>query len=153
MAEEQKPQQPLEILVIDDDAIIGMEIKDIIERAGDKATLAIGGQAGIDEYAQRHEAKPFDGVISDYRMPRVTGVDVFMVVKNRSPETPFYFVTASDPKEIYQDLSNQHEEFRPDGIIKKPFQNQNIRDALSQIRIQKYGPENPLTYELPKTQS
>jgi len=150
MTEEQKPVGSLDILVIDDEALIGLTVGGVIEDVGDKATVVTSGQAGIDEYVLRYEeGQPYDAVLTDLRMPRVTGVDVIKAVKKLSPETYVYVITGNEANEEYERLSNELGELKPDGVIGKPFQDQTIRDILNTIRLQKYGPENLSGYQPP----
>jgi len=149
MTEEQQVRS-LDVLVIDDEAIVGMLLGRIIEDEGDKATITYNGQKAIEEYVRRrNQGGPFDLVFTDLNMRRVSGVDVTRAVKKLSPKTPVYVITGNEANEEYERLSIELGELKPEGIIEKPFQDQDIIDILNQIRIQKYSPKNPLEYQQP----
>lgn len=128
-------QKPLEILVIDDDKNITDLLARAIERLGHNASVANNGQAGIDEYARRHEEKkPYDGVLTDLKMPGVDGAEVVKRIKEISEQkTPVYVITGIEANEEYKALSQKLGENKPDGVIQKPFSMETIINTLKKI--------------------
>jgi PAS domain S-box-containing protein len=87
-------QQPLRILVIDDDPIILKSMRDILELCGHFIGVADGGRRGIDIFRAAHErGEPFEVVITDLGMPHVDGRAVAAAVKSLEPKTPVILLT------------------------------------------------------------
>jgi len=51
--------------------------------------------SALDEFIHRVRTVPYDVILSDYRMPCVTGMDVFESMKSEGIDTPFILVTGS----------------------------------------------------------
>jgi DNA-binding NtrC family response regulator len=81
---------PGRILFIDDDPA-GREVALFnLGKAGYSVTPASGGQEGLDAFA----AAPFDLVITDLKMPGISGMEVLRTVRARAPEVPVLVITA-----------------------------------------------------------
>lgn len=77
------------VLVADDEAIIRETICDVLERRG-----AIVDSAADGEQAERLIAEGrYQLVLSDIKMPRRTGYDVFAAAKKRDPSTAVILIT------------------------------------------------------------
>jgi two-component system, NtrC family, response regulator len=78
------------ILFIDDDAA-GREVALFnLRKAGYAVTAAADGAAGLDVFA----GEPFDLVITDLKMPGLSGMEVLRAVRARAPEVPVLVITA-----------------------------------------------------------
>jgi len=78
------------ILVVEDDAVFRELLVTILDRGGDTIVTAEDGIEGF----RRLQREPFDLVISDIRMPRMSGVELFREA-NLLPSPPlFIFITA-----------------------------------------------------------
>jgi DNA-binding NtrC family response regulator len=81
---------PGRILFIDDDPA-GREVALFnLRKAGYSVTSASDGQGGLDAFA----AEPFDLVITDLKMPGISGMEVLRAVRARAPEIPVLVITA-----------------------------------------------------------
>jgi two-component system NtrC family response regulator len=81
---------PGRILFIDDDPA-GREVALFnLRKAGYSVTPASDGQEGLDTFA----AEPFDIVITDLKMPGISGMEVLRAVRARAPEIPVLVITA-----------------------------------------------------------
>ncbi len=81
---------PGRILFIDDDRT-GREVALFnLRRAGYDVTAAGDGQEGLDAFA----AEPFDLVVTDLKMPGISGMEVLRKVRARDPEVPVLVITA-----------------------------------------------------------
>ena len=84
----------LRILVIDDDPILIRSMQDVLETEGHQLHTALGGQAGIDAFAEAlGTEREFSLVITDLGMPRVDGRKVAAAIKGLSPLTPIILLT------------------------------------------------------------
>ncbi len=63
------PAASLRILLIDDNRHGLVARRTVLEQLGHKVSVAAGGQDGIDAF----QSQPFDLVVTDYRMPEVSG--------------------------------------------------------------------------------
>ncbi|HEY4102221.1 MAG TPA: sigma-54 dependent transcriptional regulator [Gemmatimonadales bacterium] len=82
-------QQP-SVLVIDDESGILDTLRILLKKEGFEVTTAQGGKAGLDAI----RAGVPDLVLTDVRMPQVTGLDILQAVKEADPITPVLLMTA-----------------------------------------------------------
>jgi DNA-binding NtrC family response regulator len=78
------------ILCVDDEPAIGVVLEDAISRLGHRALLA----RSVEEAMAILHRQPVDLVISDYRMPGATGLDLLDLIKQAGYETPVVMLTA-----------------------------------------------------------
>ncbi len=82
-------QQPA-VLVIDDESGILDTLRILLRKEGFEVTVAQGGKAGLEAI---RTASP-DIVLTDVRMPQVTGLDILQAVKEIDAMTPVILMTA-----------------------------------------------------------
>jgi DNA-binding NtrC family response regulator len=70
-----------DILIIEDDEMVGLLIKAPLEEAGHTARLASNGKAGLRMIAQR----PADLVITDIVMPEMDGLETISKLRESNP--------------------------------------------------------------------
>jgi len=75
------PSSPPQILLIDDNHDGLLVRRSLLQEAGCAVTLARSGEEGLDLF----EAAKFDLIVTDYRMPGITGVDVIGRVRQTEP--------------------------------------------------------------------
>jgi DNA-binding response OmpR family regulator len=78
------------ILVAEDDRNIAKLIKEIIERKGNSAVIALDG----DEAFKVFSSVKFDLIITDLKMPRIDGISLIKMVRERNKEIPIIIITA-----------------------------------------------------------
>jgi DNA-binding NtrC family response regulator len=81
---------PLRILVVDDEAPQRELIGGFLKKQGHEILLAGSGQEAL---ARVRETR-VDLVLSDFKMPGMTGLDLLRGVKTVNPEIPFLLLTA-----------------------------------------------------------
>ena len=118
---------PMQILCIDDEALLRELLKEMLERDGHEVVLMDNGQSGIDEFRNATERqRPFDIVITDLGMPYLDGRQVAKNIKTQSPETPVVMLTGwgafmkedgTGPQDV-------------DGILSKPPRSRELREML-----------------------
>lgn len=125
-AKQQKPQRSLDILVVEDNEINRLVMREMLESAHHKITEANDGIEGV-EYALAHT---YDLILMDISMPRLDGVEATRRIRNSgcgSCRTPIVAVTANA-------LSHEAEKFRQAGMnetITKPLSRKSIEHALA----------------------
>jgi two-component system cell cycle sensor histidine kinase/response regulator CckA len=83
---------PKEILYIDDDPAFGYLAKYMLERIGHKVTVFAKGQEALD--ALSSQPGQWDLVITDFRMPGLSGIEVARAVRDRHPGLPYAVISS-----------------------------------------------------------
>jgi DNA-binding NtrC family response regulator len=79
----------MRILVVDDERSLLMTLAANLELDGFDVTMAENGQRAVELF----ENQPFDLVLSDIRMPGMSGVDLFRRIRAEWPEVPVVLMT------------------------------------------------------------
>ena len=112
------------VLIVDDETSILNGIKLNLGRTFD-LTLANGGEEALE--AIREEG-PFEVVISDMRMPGMSGVEVLAKIKSEHPTTPTILLTGHADFEFGGSQALQSGQlFR---ILSKPCPPNKLREAI-----------------------
>jgi len=109
-------------LVIDDDSSIGECVECILQMSGFTAMFTTTGKAGVETLRK----EPFDLVITDLKLPDITGLDVIGAVKEMDREIPVILMTS------FSSIESAVEALRKgatDYII-KPFRNDDFAFAV-----------------------
>jgi CheY-like chemotaxis protein len=113
------------ILLIEDNEAIRENTSELLELEGYSVLSARNGKEGLQ---MANELKP-DLIFCDIMMPEANGYEVFKELK-QNPDTagiPFIFLTASvEKREVETGLG-----MGADGYIRKPFEPQELFDAVS----------------------
>ncbi|MFZ6016542.1 MAG: HD domain-containing phosphohydrolase [Nitrospirota bacterium] len=119
------------ILVIDDEDVILQLFRDILTRINYEVKTATSGKEGIKLF----EDERFDLIITDIKMPGISGIDIIRHVRENNNEVPIIVVTGHGTIDIAIDslkLGSQ-------GFILKPFTPEEIRaaivDAMEKTRL------------------
>ena len=118
---------PKRILMIDDEEAICHFTKLNLERKGEfVVTTALSGAAGIE----KANTEPFDLVITDFRMPGLTGIDVLNAVKAITPRCPVVLFS------IYHDDESvlpRAVKAKADGVISKPIDYEQLYGLIQDV--------------------
>src|SRR5688572_10691098 len=106
------------ILVIDDESGILDTLRILLKNEGFEVTTAQGGKAGLEQL----KASAPDIVLTDVRMPQVSGIDVLQAVRDQDPETPVILMTAQASLQTAIQAVNQGAFY----YIQKPFSNDDM---------------------------
>ena len=99
---------PIRILAIDDDEYVLILIEAFLEAEGYLVTFATNGRDGLAKFA----AGAWDVVLTDRKMPEMSGEAVAGEIKRRSPQTPVILVTGFTPDLLDPNI---------DAVLEKPF--------------------------------
>ncbi len=77
------------ILVVDDKDFMRESISEVLHRKGYDVKTASNGNEAVDMFMR----ELFDLVLSDYKMPQMTGVELLQNVKAVNPDVPFLIFT------------------------------------------------------------
>lgn len=135
------------LLLVDDEASILSSLRRLLRPAGYKIHLAESGRAGLEIL----EREPIDLVVSDMRMPEMSGAQFLEQVRNRWPETTRILLTGYADVGSTVDAINRGEIYR---YISKPWDDTQlvltIREGLESGRLRK---ENIRLLELTRVQN
>jgi DNA-binding NtrC family response regulator len=81
---------PRRILLVDDDAAVREAMSTFLSRAGFAVTDAAAGQEALRRAAQGG----FDLIVSDMKMPGLSGLELLQALRERDDATPFILLTA-----------------------------------------------------------
>jgi DNA-binding NtrC family response regulator len=104
---------PNKILVVDDEDVLRMTLAAGLELEGFTVQEAASGEAAISLL----EAEPFDLVLSDVRMPGMSGGDLFRHIRERMPDLPVVLMTAYAAEHVVRDATNEGVY----AVLTKPF--------------------------------
>jgi len=79
----------LQVLVIDDDAVVGRSFNRVLSDKGYEVSTALSGEDGLETL----EKSNFDVVFTDIKMPGMDGLEVTERIKARCPWTPVVVIT------------------------------------------------------------
>ncbi len=77
------------VLVVDDESVILSSCKAALTRSGHEVDTALSAEEALE----RIEAKKYAVVITDLKMPRLSGMDLLRIVKEKEPETDVIMIT------------------------------------------------------------
>ncbi len=126
----QKPS----VLVIDDESAILDTLRILLKKEGFEVLTAQGGKAGLEQI----RAGTHDLILSDVRMPQVTGIDILQAAREQDPMTPVILMTAQASLQTAISAVNQGAYY----YLQKPFANDELVAILRracefrQIRVE-----------------
>jgi CheY-like chemotaxis protein len=108
------PAEPApHILVVDDDASVRYVVTTLLQRAGFRVTEAEDGEAAWEIL----QTTPFDLLVTDHNMPRLTGLELLRRIRARSMVLPTLLISATIPWGE-ADLPSL---LQPGAVLSKPF--------------------------------
>ena len=106
------------VLVVDDETGILDSLNILLRNEGFTPQLAHGGRAGLDYI---RETSP-DIVLTDIRMPNVTGVEILAAARQSDPDVPVILMTAQATLQSAMQAVNEGAFY----YIQKPFRNDEL---------------------------
>jgi len=106
-----------EVLIVDDETQILKLLKRTLESAKKmdyNITIATNGEYGLKQIKK----SVFDIVLSDYKMPRMDGIEFLKKVREESPETLRFMITGQGDLEVAKEAINKAD---IDQYIEKPW--------------------------------
>lgn len=106
------------VLVVDDETGILDSLNILLRNEGFTPQLAHGGKAGLERIG---ETRP-DIVLTDIRMPNVTGVEILAAARQSDPDMPVILMTAQATLQSAMQAVNEGAFY----YIQKPFRNDEL---------------------------
>lgn len=111
------------VLIVDDERGMRDFLKILLEKEGHKVITASRGKKALEIL----ESKVVDLVVSDIRMPELSGIELLEIIKEKTPELPVIMITAfASPDDAVMAMKNGAFDY-----ISKPF---NVDEIISVIR-------------------
>lgn len=116
-------KQEATILVVDDDGAVRYATRRTLERAGYDVEEAVNGEQALAVIEGRH----YDVVITDIRMPDISGLELLARIKDRSPEGVVILMTG------FSTLPSAVEALRlgAHDYLMKPVSNSDLRQSVA----------------------
>jgi two-component system, response regulator PdtaR len=115
----------LEILVADDEALIRMGLRAMLEEMGHRVTLAVDGREALRLARQR----AFDLAILDIKMPKTDGLQAAQALSRATP-LPVIFLTAYSETDLVEEATD----LPVHGYLVKPVQPEQLAAAIAVAR-------------------
>lgn len=106
------------VLIIDDESGILDSLRILLKNEGFAPHVALGGRQGLEQI----ESLAPDIVLTDVRMPGVSGLDVLSAARQRDPDTPVILMTAQATLQSAMQAVNEGAFY----YIQKPFRNDDL---------------------------
>ena len=113
-----------QILVVDDEGAIRYSVSKTLQRVGYDVSAAASGEEALEMIEKQH----FDVILTDIRMPGISGVELLSRIKEISPDAVVILMTG------YASLGTAVESLRlgAHDYLVKPSSSQDIRQSVSQ---------------------
>ena len=127
----QAAPEPVRVLLVDDDPMVLLSLRNLLEIDGHQVSTAAGGEIGIEAFQRALQTgMAFDVVITDFGMPHMDGRAVARAVKAACAGTRVVMLTGWGPRVDGMD------DWQPyvDTVLGKPPRLAQVRQALANIR-------------------
>ena len=119
-----RESRPGRILVIEDDVSVQDILRQMLLAKGHQVVLASDGEKGIEEF----KSHPFDLVLTDLGMPKISGWEVGKIIKDLNPNVPTVMITGWGVEVDRQKMQASG----IDRIISKPFTFEEVSQIVSE---------------------
>jgi CheY-like chemotaxis protein len=141
-AKEQIMNTNLQVLVIDDDAVVGRSFDRVLSDKGYDVSTALSGEEALDTIKDND----FDVVFTDIKMPGMDGLEVTQRIKERCPWTPVVVITGYGTEENEAKASV----LGVNGFVRKPLTPEMIENITLRA-VNDYENAEDLIQELDET--
>ncbi len=114
-----------QILIVDDNPNMSSLLAEMLEVFDYTSVRAGDGHQALTEL----ETGDFSMIITDMRMPHMTGLELLKEVKSRYPKIPVVLISGYSAGEI----ESQAEMLNADGFLGKPLMMSDIEKLLSEL--------------------
>lgn len=137
------------VLIVDDEAQVGRAVGRLLKKEGVRYVYMNSGQAALERI--QSASAPFSMIISDQRMPGMTGAELIAQVKEISPNTIRFLLTGYADVNAVTQAVNQGAIHR---YIAKPWNNKEFTQIIL-AGLEQYAllVENDRLFRMAKTQN
>ncbi len=120
------------ILVIDDEELVRVSLRKILETAGHDVVEAPDGQEGLERYREN----PTDVVITDIIMPHIEGLETIQTLKQEYPDVKIIAISGGGAIDK-NTLLTWAAKIGAQLVVAKPFKSKEIVDAVRRALVGK----------------
>ncbi len=120
------------VLVVDDEQIVRDLLADVLRGRGHEVVMAADGLAAIRHVQRCADAAPFDVVLTDIRMPKMTGIELLEACCDNGTATVDQFVIMTGALISQEVLALERRGAR---IMVKPFHVREVNDLVAQTLL------------------
>lgn len=131
MAESKKTSPPPRIMIVDDESDILSVIKRGLESKNDFMVDIFSKADDAIENFQNHPPNYYDLVITDIRMPKVNGFELYRRIKDTNPNMKIAFITAFEINK--EEFSKVIPSVNVTHFISKPVSISKLREKIKSI--------------------
>jgi CheY-like chemotaxis protein len=115
----------LRILVVEDEKAVGHMIAMVLGGPASKVTRAMNGWEALIKIGVT--ARPFDVIITDHRMPRMTGLELVRRLRTQNFGGKIFVLSAYLSDEVIR----EYNELKVDMMMTKPFDFDELQEAMA----------------------
>ncbi|MBN1179126.1 MAG: response regulator [Anaerolineae bacterium] len=124
------------ILIVDDEKNVAMTLRDGLEKLPDcEIVVATGGEEALQLFGQR----PFDLLITDYKMPDIDGITLAARVQETYPHTTIIMITAYGDEALHGQATRASIR----RVLDKPVRLKEIRNVAMEALSEPEEPKEP----------
>ena len=112
-----------QILIVDDNPNMASLLSDMLEIFDYQSVQADDGDKALAEL----DKGKFSLVITDMRMPNMSGMELLEKIKEKNPKLPVVLISGYSVKEFESQVC------KPDGFLAKPFMMSDIEKLLNSL--------------------
>lgn len=131
MAESKKTNSPSRIMIVDDESDILSVIKRGLESKNDFMVDTFSKADDAIENFQNRPPNYYDLVITDIRMPKVNGFELYRRIKDTNPDMKIAFITAFEINK--EEFSKVIPSVNVTHFISKPVSISKLREKIKSI--------------------
>jgi CheY-like chemotaxis protein len=116
------------VLLVDDEAVVLAVLSRILERSG-YVTVRAGSAEDALRYLSAAAPHSIQAVLSDIRMPQMSGLDLALELRRRWPDLPIALMTAYEAAELHPG----HPGLGAVPVLRKPFASKAVLDLIRDL--------------------
>lgn len=113
------------ILIVDDNPNMSSLLTEMLEIFEYDSVMADDGEAALREL----ENQKFSLVITDMKMPNMSGLELLEKVREKYPGLPVVLISGYS----VDSMSNESSTVKPDGFLSKPFMMNDVEQMLKRL--------------------
>ena len=91
----------LNVLVVEDDQVLRASFQQLLSYLFAEVDAAVDGQDALDQLAEKN----YDIVLTDLRMPRMSGFQLLQEIRQQSPRQPIVVISAHEDEALRWELA------------------------------------------------
>ena len=91
----------LNVLVVEDDQVLRESFQQQLSYLFAEVDAAVDGQDALDQLAEKN----YDIVLTDLRMPRMSGFQLLQEIRQQSPQQPIVVISAHEDEALRRELA------------------------------------------------